>query len=238
MMRDPGAVYVGARLLRTDQSAPLAEAKLFAPAAFRKQLRRAITADDYVQLVQREFKSQVQRAAATLNWTGSWYDVQVAIDPLGGEQAGPALLDRIAGLLHRYRRMGHDVTVRLAQYVSLDVELSVCIKPHYLRGHVKAALLDMFSNRALPNGKRGFFHSDNLSFGESISLSKLIALAQAVEGVASVEVTRLQRLFQPPNTDYKYTGILPIGPLEVARLDNDPNYPEHGKFVLTIGGGR
>jgi predicted phage baseplate assembly protein len=217
---------------------PIAEAKLFAPSTFRKDLRRAIIADDYVQLVQREFAGQVQRAAATLQWSGSWYDVLVAIDPLGGEDADPALLRRIAGMLHRYRRIGHNVAVRPARYASLDIELDVCVKPHYLRGHIKAALLDVFSSRALPNGKRGFFHPDNLSFGESIALSKLVAAAQAVEGVASVEVTRLQRQFDPPGTAFSYTGILPIGPLEVARLDNDPSFPEHGRLKLKIGGGR
>jgi hypothetical protein len=122
--------------------------------------------------------------------------------------------------------------------VSLAIELNVCVKPHYLRGHIKAALLDILSNRMLPNGRRGFFHPDNLSFGVSIALSKLIAAAQAVEGVASVEVTRIQRQFDPPNDEFKYTGVLSLGPLEVARLDNDPNYPEHGQLVLNIGGGR
>jgi predicted phage baseplate assembly protein len=217
---------------------PVAEAKLFAPSSFRKELRRAITADDYVQLVQREFAGQVQRAAATLQWSGSWYEVLIAIDPLGSEDADPALLHRIAGMLHRYRRIGHTIAVRPARYVSLAIELNVCVKPHYLRGHIKAALLDILSNRMLPNGRRGFFHPDNLSFGGSIALSKLIAAAQAVEGVASVEVTRLQRQFDPPNDEFKYTGVLSLGPLEVARLDNDPNYPEHGQLVLNIGGGR
>jgi hypothetical protein len=117
--------------------------------------------------------------------------------------------------------------------------MTVCVLPHYLRGHVEAALLDVFSNRVLPDGRRGFFHPDNLTFGEGIYLSKLVAAAQAVPGVesVSVKVTKLQRLFEGPNHEIE-NGILPLGPLEVARLDNDASFPEKGKFVLVMGGGR
>ena len=84
------------------------------------------------------------------------------------------------------------------RYVPLDVELVVCVRPHYLRGHVEAALLDVFSNGALPNGKRGFFHPDNLTFGEGVYPSKLVAAAQAVPSVQSVTVTKLERLYEGP----------------------------------------
>ena len=147
---------------------PMAEVKLYAPHRFRKDLQRAVIADDYATIVAREFKDKVQRAAARLRWTGSWYEVLVAIDPFGCEEADPELLDAIAKRLHRYRRMGHDLVVKSARRVPLDIEMSVCVLPNYLRGHIKAALLDLFSNRTLPDGRKGFFHPDNLTFGEGI----------------------------------------------------------------------
>jgi hypothetical protein len=106
-----------------------------------------------------------------------------------------------------------------------------------LRGHVKAALFELFSNRALASGRRGLFHPDNLTFGESIYLSKLVAAAQAVEGVESVQVMKLQRLFEAPNRELE-RGVLPLGPFEVAQLDNDPSYPEHGRLNIEMRGGR
>lgn len=115
--------------------------------------------------------------------------------------------------------------------------MTVCVHPHYLRGHVKAALLDLFSSRVLANGGKGFFHPDNPSFGEGIYLSRLVAAAQAVTGVESVEVTKLERLYDGPNGEIE-NGVLPLGPLEVAQLENDPSFPEHGKLTLTVGGGR
>jgi predicted phage baseplate assembly protein len=188
-------------------------------------------------LAEREFKGQVQRAAATLSWTGSRYEARVAVDPLGGEAAGPTLLDDIRQRLEPYRRIGHDLAVLPARYVALDIEMIVCVLPHYLRGHVEAALLDLFSNRALPNGKRGLFHPDGLTFGEGIYLSKLVAAAQAVTGVESVKVTKLQRLYEVDNGELS-DGVLKLGALEVARLDNDPSFPEHGRLALDMRGGR
>ena len=119
----------------------------------------------------------------------------------------------------------------------LDIELLICVLPGYLRGHVKAALLDMFSNRMLPDGRLGFFHPDNVTFGEGIYLSKLVAAAQAVPGVESVKVNKLERLFEGPSDEIE-NGVLPLGPLEIARLDNDPSFPENGRLTLDVGGGR
>ncbi|MCK6554646.1 putative baseplate assembly protein [Candidatus Binatia bacterium] len=219
---------------------PLAEVKLLAPHAFRSRPERAITADDYARLAERTAADHfvgVERAAAALRWTGSWYEAQVAIDPAGRQTAGPEVANRIAGYLHRYRRMGHDLVVQQARYVPLDIQMHVCVLPHYLRGHVEAALLDVFSNRIMNDGRRGFFHPDNLSFGGGIFLSQLVAAAQAVSGVESVQVVKLERLYEGDNGE-KANGVLPLSPTEIAQCDNDPNFPEHGRLRLVMGGGR
>ena len=216
---------------------PIAEAKLFAPHAFRQQLQRAIIADDYRALVERDFADRVQRAAATLRWNGGRYEALVAVDEFGKEAADPSLLADIHRRLLRYRRIGHDVRVISARLIPLLIEMKVCVDSHYLRGHVKGELLDLFSNRALADGRKGFFHADKLSFGDGIHLSRLIATAQVVEGVENVEVTRLERLGEGP-TDEIEKGVLSLGPLEVAQLDNDPSLPENGTFTLKMGGGR
>jgi predicted phage baseplate assembly protein len=216
---------------------PVAEAKLFAPSAFRKVLKRAITGDDYAQLAQRECKTKVQRAAAILAWTGSWYEASVAIDPKDSEEAPRSLLRQIDHTLQRYRRIGHDLTVTAAHYVPIELELTVCVLPHFLRGHVKTALLDLFSSSMRANGWRGAFHPDQLTFGDAVTLSGIVAAAQAVPGVESVRMTKLNRLFEQPNRELE-KGVLPIGPLEVAQLDNDLNFPEHGKLTLIVQGGR
>jgi len=216
---------------------PVAEARLLAPQAFRQELQRAITAEDYAAIVERDFGDRIQRAVARLRWTGSWYEVLVAVDPLGRDIVDPQLLADITCRLHRFRRMGHDLVVTGARRVALDIELIVCVLPHYLRGHVEAALLDLFSNRLLPDGTSGLFHPDRLSFGEGIYVSSLAAAAQAVVGVQNVVVTRLQRLSEGPNQELE-DGVLPLGSDEIARLDNDPSRPENGRLTLDLRGGR
>jgi predicted phage baseplate assembly protein len=223
---------------RGTEPEPLAEVRLFAPGAIRKQLERAVISDDYARLAERSDPAAIQRAAApSLRWTGSWYEARVAIDPRDREELQDALRGEIDGYLHRYRRIGHDVRVTPARYVALDVALSVCVLPHYLRGHVEAELLDVFSNRELGGGRRGLFHPDNLTFGEGVRLSRLVAAAQAVTGVESVTVTRLQRLHEDAHDEIA-NGILPLAALEVARLDNDRGAPDHGVLKLDLRGGR
>jgi len=213
---------------------PVSDVRLVAPMAGRKVLERAITADDYATLA--NLNPRVQRAEAVLRWTGSWYEAQVEIDPLNYEGLGPELHHALEAGLYPFRRMGHDLEVRGANYVPLRLELEVCVLPHYLRGHVEAALLDRFSNRKLPGGATGLFYPDNLTFGQGISVSAIIAAAQAVDGVLGV-AARLNRLNGRPE-DAVYDGRLPLSPLEVARLDNDPNFPEHGILTLKLSGGR
>ncbi|MBD0371732.1 MAG: putative baseplate assembly protein [Pyrinomonadaceae bacterium] len=214
---------------------PVAEVKLKAAGAIRKQLQRAITADDYARLAERS--NRLQRAAGELRWTGSWYEARVAVDPRGTEEVAEELLKSIEGQLYPYRRMGHDLSVAPASYVPLEIKLEVCVEPHYQAGHVEAALMDAFSTHALPGGKRGFFHPDNLTFGGGIHLSQLVATAQAVEGVRSVTVSVLQRSFNEPSGEIE-SGVLPLGTMEIARLDRDPSFPEHGKLTFKMTGGR
>ncbi|MCC5626057.1 ACT domain-containing protein, partial [Nostoc sp. CHAB 5715] len=102
---------------------PLSQVKLYAPHLSHEKLERAITADDYAQLVMQHFSTKVQRAAAALRWTGSRYEVWVTVDPFNKEAADDKLLRNIATDLEKYRRIGHDVIVQRADYVYLDIAM-------------------------------------------------------------------------------------------------------------------
>jgi hypothetical protein len=132
---------------------------------------------------------------------------------------------------------GHDLEVDGPRYVPLEIELRVCVKPDFFRSDVKAALLDLFSNRPLPAGRCGLFHPDNFTFGQPVFLSSIYAAAQAVPGVAWVKVTRFQRQGIPSGEAVK-SGRLVLNRLEIARLDNDPNFPERGVLRLGLEGGK
>jgi hypothetical protein len=144
--------------------------------------------------------------------------------------------------VERYRIAGHDLEVNGPRYVPLDIALRICVKPDYFRSNIKAALLRIFSNRTLPDGSRSIFHPDNFTFGTPVYLSQLLAAAQAVEGVESVQVTKFQRKNQF-DAQALADGVRPgsaltFGRLEIAQLDNDPNFAERGTFTLEMGGGK
>ena len=132
---------------------------------------------------------------------------------------------------------GHDLEVDTPQYVPLEIAMFVCVKPDYFRSDVGAALLEIFSSGTLADGRKGLFQPDFFTFGQTVYLSPLYAAAQAVAGVASVQITVFQRQGLP-ETSGLTDGFLVMNRLEIARLDNDPNFPERGIFKLELGGGR
>ena len=112
----------------------------------------------------------------------------------------------------------------------------VCVEPGYFRGDVKAALLETFSAGELSLGGRGFFHPDNFSFGQPVYVSKVVAAAMQVPGVAWVKVERFERWRETDHGELE-DGQIGMARLEIARLDNDPNAPENGGIEFRMGGG-
>jgi hypothetical protein len=206
-----------------------------APDAFRTQ-ERAVTPDDYA-LSARRCGTDVQRAAATFRWTGSWRTVFLTVDRFGGRQVDQPFEDDVRRCMERYRMAGHDLEVDGPLYVALEIAMTVCVKRGYLVSEVKAALRTVFSNRLSAGGKRGLFHPDSFTFGQPVFLSTFYAAAQAVDGVDSVEITTFQRQ-GIPSGEALASGRLALGRLEIARLDNDPDFPERGVFHLIMRGGR
>lgn len=205
-----------------------------APEAFRTQ-ERAVTAEDYAAMAERH--PEVQKAAATLRWTGSWHTVFVTIDRKGGLPVDAPFEAKIRQHLEKCRMAGHDLEVDGPRYASLEIELEVCVEPSYFRSDVKAALLEVLSNRTLAGGRCGLFHPDNFTFGQPVFLSPLYAAAQAVPGVAWVKVKRFHRQGIASDSALRADKLV-LGRLEIARLDNDLNYPERGVLHLVMEGGK
>ena len=205
-----------------------------APEAFRRQ-ERAVTQEDYAEMSLRH--DDVANAAATLRWTGSWHSVFVTVDRSGGDDLDEAFAGSLQQHLDRYRMAGHDLDFREPVYVPLELALHVCVKPDHFRSDVKRGLAELFSNRVLRNNRLGLFHPDHFSFGQPVYLSRLYAAAHAVPGVASVQITTFRRQGSKDVLALQ-EGRLALGRLEIARLDNDPNYPERGVLRLELHGGK
>ncbi len=212
----------------------IADVRQRAPSAFRTQ-ERAVTPEDYAEVSERQ--AQVQRAAATFRWTGSWHTVFVTADRQGGVAVDDAFETEMRRHVERYRMAGYDLEIDGPRFVPLEIEMHVCVKPNYFRSDVKTALLRLFSNQTQPDGRRGVFHPDNFTFGQPVYLSRLYAAAQTVPGVDSVLIPIFQRQGTPDQKALD-DGKLTLGRLEIARLDNDPNFPERGVFHLNLEGGK
>ena len=205
-----------------------------APFAFRVQ-ERAVTLADYAAVAERH--PEVQQAAATFRWTGSWRTVFITIDRRGGLPVDAPFELELRQHLERFRLAGYDLEIDAPRFVSLEIALLVCVKPNYFRSDVKAALLEVLSNYTLPDGSTGLFHPDRFTFGEAVYLSRIYETAQSVVGVASVQITVFQRQGSP-QTSAIASGVLTIERLEIARIDNDPNFPERGVLRLRMEGGK
>lgn len=207
--------------------------KLYAPEAFRTQ-ERAVTEADYARMAERH--PQVQRAAARLRWTGSWYTMFVSIDRKGGAPLDDAFRALMLAHLDRYRLAGYDLDLSDPAFVPLDIELGICVLPDYIAAAVKQSLLQRLSNGLDAQAQPAFFHPDHFTFGISLPLSALLEAAQSTTGVASVDVIRFQRWGRTAQGE-REDGLISAAPLEVLRLDNDPNFPENGRLTLTLRGG-
>ncbi|MGW3760930.1 putative baseplate assembly protein [Streptomyces sp. NPDC005131] len=216
---------------------PVEQVRQLAPLDLKRTRLRAVTAEDYAALASK--LPGVQRAAAEIRWTGSVQEAHVAVDALGEGEPSPELLDSVVYALESYRRIGHDLVVGPARSVPLDIALAVCAAPGHQHGRILAELYRLLGTRPLTGGRLGFFHPDALTFGEPVRLSRLVAVAAAVHGVESVRVTRLRRLFHedPLDDTALEAGVLRLGPLEIARCDNDPDRPELGRLSIELGGG-
>ena len=208
--------------------------RMTAPFAFRTQ-RRAVTPDDYQAMAERH--PGVQRAAASLRWTGSWSTFYVTVERLGGLPVDDAFAQEIRGFLEPFRLAGHDLEIDGPEYVPLDIALLVTAQPDHFRSDIKAALLQTFGTGFRPDGQKDIFNPDNFTFGQPVYLGVIYAAAQAVDGVAAVQVTRFQRRGRPDPAAIA-RGRLDFARLEIARLDNDPDHRERGVFTVTVQGGK
>jgi predicted phage baseplate assembly protein len=202
-----------------------------APSAFRTQ-ERAVTERDYAEVTQRH--SGVQRAAATFRWTGSWHTVFLTIDRLAGRLVDDPFERDVRAFVERFRMAGYDLEVDGPRFVSLELEMDVCVKPDYFRSEVRNALLQVFSNRVLPMGAWAFS-----TLTTSASARRYQVRSSQPRRLSPVDSSTsvFQRL-DIDDSEPLVDGKLPLNRLEIARLDNDPNFPEHGVFRLNMVGGK
>jgi hypothetical protein len=213
---------------------PVSAIRINAPQAFRRP-ERAVTAADYAEVAQRH--GDVVNAMAIPRWTGAWQTMLVYVDRKGGAEVDEPFRRALLSHMERYRLMGFDIALKGAKAAPLDIDLLVCAKPGELRSTVAARVRDALRPSGGSRGVPGFFHPDNFTFGSPLYLSKLIAAVMAVEGVQSVKPRTFQRLGRLAQNELS-EGVIRPGDFEVLQLDDDASFPERGRLVVAMGGGR
>jgi len=213
---------------------PLEHILRFAPEEFRAVQYRAVRPEDYQAAAQT--LPWVMRANTAFRWTGSWRTTFTSVDPVASEQISISQHTELINLLNRYRMAGSESYVPPAQYVSVDLAITVCALSTAFNADVEKAVLAALNPRGT-GGAPGFFNHANFTFGQSLERAGLEAAIQDALGVAGV----LCVLFRVRNRAAGFTempDIVTVAPEEIIRCDNDPSIPEAGSINLTIEGGR
>ena len=219
---------------------PIEAVQQLAPHAFRTQLR-AVTPADHADVAGSH--PGVQRAVARRRWAGSWHAQEVTLDLVAARAGDASVPAEVAALLDVRRLAGVDVELAPPLDVALEIVLGVCVAAGHARSDVARQVGRELSAATLPDGRLGFFHPDNFTFGQSLFLSDLVAAVMAVPGVGWVDVDdsersglRFRRFGRPPAGEVA-AGRIDAAAREVLRADSDPSNPEHGRVGLVLRGG-
>ncbi len=206
-----------------------------APKAFAANPLRAVRPEDYIRAMRT--LSWVTSARATFRWTGSWLTIFASADPTGSEVISDSERTELLHLLNRYRMAGYECYAPDPQYVSVDLEVTVCALPDAFAATVRAGLLLALSSRALHDGTLGFFARDRFVFGSGLDPNLLEAAIQSVPGVAGVRSVEY-RVRGVDAGFHDLTDTLTVLGNQLLRCDNDPSRPDGGTLSITVEGGR
>jgi hypothetical protein len=203
-----------------------------APEAWSALPLNAVRDEHYRQIVEREL-SWVQRAGAVRRWTGTWLTTFVTADPYDAFAYTSAQRSELESLVDTIRMAGHEATVRDPVYISLDLEISVCLAPGHFAGDVREAVIAALTGRG-QGGVPALFDPDNFTFGQPLFRSSVEAAVQAVPGVLGV-----------PGICIRKRGVSAWAPFDepelrvaanaILRIDNDPLHPERGSVRVHVG---
>ena len=187
-----------------------------------------------------ERSPRVQRAAATFRWTGSWHTVFVTADRAGGLSVDAPFEAGVRRDLEPLRMAGYDLEVdgpQLRARSTVGLHVCVAIATTSARTSRRPSWTSCPAAGA-PAASRGSFIR---TASRSASPSTCRRSSQRRRRCRACVGERRRRFERQRETA---SSALDSGVLHAraawrsARLDNDPNFPEHGVLELTTGGGK
>ncbi|MFI0848331.1 baseplate J/gp47 family protein [Mesorhizobium sp. IMUNJ 23232] len=199
-----------------------------APEYYRAFPLRAVRDEDYREIIER--LDWVSKGGAEARWTGSWLTEFVTADPDDAFEMSADQLTALGNLVDAVRQAGRDVVVRQPRFLSVDLDITICVEDGFYAGQVREAVLAALAGGARGNDRR-FFDPDNFTFGEPLRRSALEAAVQAVPGVRGVTGIR----YRPRNLATWQPFEQPeigVAINELVRIQNDARYPERGAITV------
>jgi hypothetical protein len=204
-----------------------------APEAYRARQLRAVTLDDYI--ARAEEVTGVSQAVAAYAWTGSWRTVRISVDPAATDTLDAELVARLSAHLEAVRLIGEDLEIRPPDFVPLQIYVTVCVDENFWPEDIRFILEQEFSTGYTPDGRLGFFHPDNWTFGQSLHASEIAGRIQLVTGIKHINAIELQRWNEPTAGP---SDMIQVAFNEIIQVKNDPDHLETGSIRFELQGGR
>jgi hypothetical protein len=175
----------------------LAEARMLAPFA-SADLRRCVTADDYVSMT--EAFPDVLAAVASRDWNPTGSVVSIAVRRTMDRAWDEAFAARLRSWLDPLRMIGDRLELSGPRYVRPDVAMELSLASGRAPTEVAAAVRDRLAGL-------------QFGFGERVDPARLAAAVREVPGVAAVQILRLSR------DGSAAAASIEAAPDEIVRLD-------------------
>ena len=202
------------------------------PEAYRSRQLRAITLDDYVQRA--EELPEVSRAAASYVWTGSWRAVRITLDPVNSTKISDELRKKASRYLNAVRLIGDEIEIRDPILVSLDIKVGICIRPDYWKEDIRFILEQEFTSGFTPDGRPGFFHPDQWTFGKHLYASQIAGRIQNIKGIGHVIEVKMALFGEEPRA----LEVFKVDIDKIILVESDPDHLELGSINFVVKGGR
>ena len=95
------------------------------------------------------------------------------------------------------RLIGEDLELRPPRYVPLEIHVVVCAGEAYWREDLRFVLEQEFSDGWTSDGRRGFFHPDEWTFGQALHRSAIEGRIHRVTGIEHVVRIAMKRFSAP-----------------------------------------
>jgi hypothetical protein len=220
----------------------LDDGKIMGPKTLKLQ-ERAVTSEDYTKLIKQRFP-KVSNVKTRFSHNGGWKTLEIILDMKNNLVPNKKFLNELKIFVNKIKMIGYDVSISQTKYIFPEIEISIFLKKGFVKSEAKSRLKFVLGNKEDETGHKGFFHPENFTFGDPIYVSKLYDIIESVHIVDYAIITKFNNFNTPYiSTDYEKDeitkrnlkrGFIPVNERNIVRLDNDPNYPEHGSLTLNI----